>query len=142
MPAPPARMRSAREPWGHSSIAIFPDRYFCSRVLLLPRYDRMHRSTCPDRVSGERPPAPDAPALLDTAVRLVRESPRLWRAVMIVSAVPQRPKPALKIVEPDFKSATASSASWNTFDRCRSITGWLFLLSCSTASPHRRREEE
>jgi hypothetical protein len=40
-----------------------------------------------------------------------------------IPAVPQSPKPALKMVEPDFKSATASSASLKSFDLVRSMTG-------------------
>ena len=112
-------------------MAILPLRYFCSSFLLLPKYDRMHRVIWPDWVNGDKPPAPAAPALFDTAVRLFNESaPRLCIAVMIVSAVPQRPKPALKITDPDLRSATASSASLKSFDLVRSMTGWSSYATC------------
>lgn len=37
MPAPALRILSASVPWGHSSMAMSPVRYFFSRTLLLPR---------------------------------------------------------------------------------------------------------
>ena len=139
MPAPPARILSAIVPCGQSSIAISPLRYFFSRNLFAPRNERINRSICPDATSGERPPPPAAPALLETAVRLLSPSfPLRSIAAMIVStqrnkyqkivhefayigfeflpAVPQSPNPALNITAPLFRSLTAASASLNTFD--------------------------
>lgn len=129
-PAPAARSLSASVPWGQSSIATFPVKYFCSSALLFPRYDRISRSTWPDLVMTESPPGPEAPALFDTAVSECKDStPLRCIAPMRVStitqvriaqaasrsedlpAVPQRPNPALRIVDPLWMSATASSAS-------------------------------
>ena len=71
----------------------------------------MQREICPERVSGLRPPSPEEPALLETAVRLLREEmPLSTMAWMSVSAVPQSPKPAERMVLPDWMSATASRA--------------------------------
>ena len=97
----------------------------------------------------DKPPSIEAPALFDTAVKLLRESiPRRWMAAINVSvrqiycqhceklcekwpwpkkecspAVPQRPNPALRMVDPLLISATASSASLKSFDAPRSILG-------------------
>lgn len=68
-------------------MAMFPERYFCSRRLLLPRYDKINRVTCPDLVNIERPPSVDAPALFETAVRSFNASPLLWIAAITVSAL-------------------------------------------------------
>lgn len=92
-------------------MATSPFRYFFSRELLPPRKLQMALVIWPDSTRGLRPPPTPVPALLETAVRECRLSgPRLWRALTRVSAVPQRPKPALRRVEPDLMSATASSA--------------------------------
>lgn len=42
---------------------------------------------------------------------------------LYIPATPQRPNPELKITDPLFRSATASSASLNSFDAPRSIVG-------------------
>lgn len=114
-------------------MAISPERYFLSRSLLFPKYDRMHFASCPDCTSDASPAVP-APALLETAVRLLSEwTPRRRMAAMRVSrnitdvsqqgsndralvfvcyepAVPHSPNPELNTTEPLFRSATASSA--------------------------------
>lgn len=124
MPLPAARRRSPREPWGQSSMAISPVRYFFSRILLLPRYDRMSRSTCPSLVRMLSPPLPSTPALLDTAVRECSDwGPRRCRAVMRVSATPQRPKPEERRVMPEGMSATAASALSQSLEAPRSGAG-------------------
>lgn len=67
-------------------MAIFPARYFCSRALLLPRYERVSRLTCPACVSVASPPLFGAPALFEIAVKECRFSaPRRSIADMMVS---------------------------------------------------------
>lgn len=68
---------------------------------------------------------PSIPALFETAVKECKDcDPLSLIAFIIVSATPQRPKPALRIVEPDWRSATAVSAESNSFFD-RSILGAL-----------------
>ncbi|KAI6776593.1 hypothetical protein HG530_000538 [Fusarium avenaceum] len=130
MPAPAARMRSARVPCGQSSIANSPVRYFFSSTLLFPRYDKTKRSTWPALVSTANPPLPSTPALFDTAVSEFRESrPRRFRAPIRVSATPQRPNPELKSVEPLLISATAASASLKSLDCPRTAKAALVVLN-------------
>lgn len=103
-----------------------PLRYCFSSALLLPKKLMINLFTCPLWVRRASPPTLSIPALLDTAVNEFNESvPRLCSAWISVSATPQRPKPALRIVEPDCTSATASSALSNSFDLDRSIVGAL-----------------
>jgi hypothetical protein len=64
-------------------MAIFPVKYFCSRGLLFPRYERINLSTWPERVSGDRPPGPEAPALFETAVSECKDSTPLRRMALI-----------------------------------------------------------
>jgi hypothetical protein len=67
-------------------MAILPAKYFCSSCLLFPKYERISLSTWPDRVRGESPPGPDAPALFETAVSECKEStPRRCIAPIRVS---------------------------------------------------------
>lgn len=130
MPAPAARMRSANVPWGQSSIANSPVKYFFSNTLLFPRYDRIRRSTWPALVSVAKPPLPSTPALFDTAVSELRESrPLLFSAPIKVSATPQSPKPELSSVEPLLMSATAASASLKSFDPPRTASAGLDVLN-------------
>jgi hypothetical protein len=71
------------------------------------------------------------------------ETPHLTKEIKIkktkgtskyIPAVPQRPKPALKIVEPLLISATASSALSYTFDLERSIFGARLSLPSSASA--------
>jgi hypothetical protein len=87
IPAPPARILSAIDPCGQSSIATFPVRYWVSNNLLLPRYDRIIRLICLEARRGERPPRPAAPALFETTVKFFRPSPRRSMAPIIVSDI-------------------------------------------------------
>ena len=78
----------------------------------------------------------DVPALLETAVRECRLSlPLRARAPIRVSAVPQSPKPAERMVEPDLMSATASSAELKTFEPPRFFVGALLGASWSSHAP-------
>jgi hypothetical protein len=89
IPAPAARILSAIVPCGHNSIAISPERYFFSKDLFAPRNESVKRVICPEFTSGESPPPPAAPALFETAVRLLRELiPLLSIAAIIVSGFP------------------------------------------------------
>lgn len=83
IPAPPHRIRSASVPCGHSSTAISPPKYFFSKILLFPRYDRISRLTWPVWMSVARPPLSGTPALLDTAVKECRS----WRPRRAIAAI-------------------------------------------------------
>ena len=124
MPAPPHLSFSAKVPCGVSSMAISPLRYFFSRALLLPKKLQIALLTWPPVMSGESPPPIAVPALFDTAVSECRLSgPRFAKAPMMVSAVPHNPKPALRMVDPDLLSATASSTESKTFRCPRTFVG-------------------
>lgn len=138
MPAPAARIRSASVPCGQSSIVMSPERYCFSKALLFPKKLMMSLLTCPDFVINARPPTSSMPALFDTAVKEFSDcGPRFLIACIKVSATPDNPNPALRMVDPDWRSATASSADLKSFDRERSMTGsrgtgWLRYLFCDT----------
>jgi hypothetical protein len=132
---------------------MLPERYFFSRTLLLPIKERVSRLIWFDATRGASPPPVDPPALFEIAVRECKDSdPLLVMAAIIVSekkmtsmiscsygvdfrclnipAVPHNPKPELRIVEPLFRSATASSALLYTFEAPRTITGAKLSFDC------------
>lgn len=86
IPAPPARILSAIVPWGHSSIAISPERYLLSKALLFPRKEQINLVSWPDSTNGESPPPFAVPALFETAVNEPSPSfPLRSMAAMMVS---------------------------------------------------------
>ena len=93
-------------------------------------------STCPVCVIRLNPPSPSMPALFETAVSECNDLPRARMAFMIVSATPQRPKPALRMVDPDRRSATAVSAESKSFCE-RSFRGaLLYFRVCERRCAH------
>src|SRR6478609_8478160 len=111
MPAPAARIRSARLPCGTSSSSISPARYFASNWWLscCRGNEQMTRRTRPAPMSAARPTSP-LPALLLTTVR--SRVPLSTRASMSSTGCPAGPKPPMSTVAPSGMSATASIALW------------------------------
>src|SRR6187399_147562 len=124
MPAPPARMRSARVPCGLNSSASSFARYWRSNSRFSPTYDDTILRIC--RVASRSPsPNPSTPALLEITVR--SRAPESRNARMRFSGMPQSPNPPDITVMPSRVSpASADLASANTF--LLDLSGCIGLL--------------
>src|ERR1044071_3636152 len=111
MPAPPARMRSARVPCRQNSTASSPARNCRSNSAFSPTYDETILRIC---LVWRRSPSPQSstPALFETQVRFL--TPFLTRALMRFSGIPHSPNPPTTSNAPSKMSLTASSAEATT----------------------------
>ena len=111
MPAPAARMRSARVPIGTSSTSISPFRNCCSNASFSPTYAETTFAIC---LVWKSSPSPRS---LVPTLELTTVSPpqaRSRSAVIKFSGTPERPKPPTSSVAPAGTSATASLAEPTT----------------------------
>src|SRR5580704_1437300 len=107
MPAPPARMRSAKVPCGFSSNCNSPLATNCSNSLFSPTYVETIFFTW--RFWRRRPmPKSSTPALLLTMVRSL--VPLRRTAAIRFSGMPHKPKPPMRIVAPSGSFSMAASA--------------------------------
>src|SRR5580700_3907299 len=106
MPAPPARIRSAKVPCGFSSNCNSPLVTSCSKSLFSPTYVETIFFTW--RFCRSRPmPKLSIPALLLTMVKSF--TPLRRTAAMRFSGMPQRPKPPIRMVAPSWRFSMAAS---------------------------------
>src|SRR5262245_11081309 len=107
MPAPAARMRSARLPCGTSSSSISPARYNASKMCESTWRGNEHRILRTRRAfSSAASPVSPLPALLLTMVRSF--APCAMSASISSAGIPAGPNPPIKIVAPSGTSASAS----------------------------------
>src|SRR5262245_17188422 len=108
MPAPAARMRSARLPCGTSSNSILPARYKASKMCESTWRGNEHR-ILRTRLALSRAASPVSPlpALLLTMVRSF--APCAVSPSISSAGIPAGPKPPIKIVAPSCTSASASA---------------------------------
>src|SRR6185436_15969111 len=115
IPLPPARIRSARVPWGVSSTSSSPWRYCRANSLFSPTYDEtIRRSRL--AISSRPSPQSSTPQLFDTACR--SSAPFSSTASISTVGTPHSPKPPTASVTPDSTSATASAALVTTLSTC------------------------
>src|SRR6266481_5669982 len=126
MPAPPARRRSLRVPWGFNSTCNAPLRTNCSKSLFSPTYVEIIFLTC--RCWSSTPmPKSSTPALLLTMVRSF--TPLRRTAAIRFSGMPQSPKPPIRIVAPSRTFAMAASADAMRLSiPCSEVQGGVYFI--------------